>query len=156
METDERTSSIEPAGVMATAFTHRRPELTNMGSPSGDRRRDQLATRERQAGPHGVEGIRGQNLKPLCSGVDYRNELTAIRIGSCLPNPAHLSTHDRRLPENRTPDNLFGSSPTFETGVDLQTPASGQWCLGVCFAPNHSHQAWENRWNNDAYGLPIT
>jgi hypothetical protein len=28
METDERTSSIEPAGVMATACTHRRPEAT--------------------------------------------------------------------------------------------------------------------------------
>ena len=28
METDERISSIEPAGVMATACTHRRPEAT--------------------------------------------------------------------------------------------------------------------------------
>jgi hypothetical protein len=28
MEIDERTSSIEPAGVMATACTHRRPEAT--------------------------------------------------------------------------------------------------------------------------------
>jgi hypothetical protein len=28
METDERTSSIEPAGVMATACTHRRPDVT--------------------------------------------------------------------------------------------------------------------------------
>ena len=28
METDERTSSIEPAGVMAMAGTHRRPEAT--------------------------------------------------------------------------------------------------------------------------------
>ena len=28
METDERTSSIEPAGVMAAACTHRRPEAT--------------------------------------------------------------------------------------------------------------------------------
>ena len=28
METDERTSSIEPAGVMAMACTHRRPEAT--------------------------------------------------------------------------------------------------------------------------------
>jgi hypothetical protein len=28
METDERTSSIEPAGVMAAACTHRRPETT--------------------------------------------------------------------------------------------------------------------------------
>ncbi len=58
--------------------------------------------------------------------------------------------------ENRTPDNLFGSSPTFETGVGFQTPASGHWCLGACFDSNHSHQAWENMWNTDAYGLPIT
>ena len=28
METDERTSSIEPAGVMAMACTHRRPDAT--------------------------------------------------------------------------------------------------------------------------------
>jgi hypothetical protein len=28
METDERISSIEPAGVMAMACTHRRPEAT--------------------------------------------------------------------------------------------------------------------------------
>ena len=28
MEMDERTSSIEPAGVMATACTHRRPDAT--------------------------------------------------------------------------------------------------------------------------------
>jgi hypothetical protein len=28
MEIDERTSSIEPAGVMAAACTHRRPEAT--------------------------------------------------------------------------------------------------------------------------------
>jgi hypothetical protein len=28
METDERTSSIEPAGVMAMACTQRRPEAT--------------------------------------------------------------------------------------------------------------------------------
>lgn len=46
--------------------------------------------------------------------------------------------------ENRTPDNLFGSSPNFETGVDLRAPASGQWCLGACFDPNHTHGGWEN------------
>ena len=53
METDERTSSIEPAGVVATACRHRGPGATR-GSPSGDRGRDQLAARERQAGPFGV------------------------------------------------------------------------------------------------------
>jgi phospholipase C len=46
--------------------------------------------------------------------------------------------------ENRTPDNLFGSNTTFEPGVDLEQPASGQWCLGACFDPLHNHAAWEN------------
>jgi hypothetical protein len=55
MERNELTSSIEPAGVMATACTHRRPHATrNTGSPNGDRGPDQLVTRERQAGPYGV------------------------------------------------------------------------------------------------------
>ena len=34
METDERTSSTGPTGVMAMACRHRRPDA---GSPSGDR-----------------------------------------------------------------------------------------------------------------------
>jgi len=33
VERDERTSSIEPAGVMAMACTHRRPDA-NTGSPA--------------------------------------------------------------------------------------------------------------------------
>jgi hypothetical protein len=52
METDERISSIEPAGVMAMACAHRRPEATR--EAHGDCFRHQLATRERQAGPYGV------------------------------------------------------------------------------------------------------
>jgi hypothetical protein len=46
--------------------------------------------------------------------------------------------------ENRTPDNLFGSNTTFEAGLDLQQPNSGQWCLGACFDPGHRHLDWEN------------
>jgi hypothetical protein len=53
MESDERTGSIEPAGVMATACTHRRPDATRE-APAVNRGKDQLATRERQAGPFGV------------------------------------------------------------------------------------------------------
>jgi hypothetical protein len=53
MEIDERTSSIQPAGVMAMACTHRRPDATRE-APSGDRGKDQPATRESQAGPCGV------------------------------------------------------------------------------------------------------
>ena len=53
MERDERTSSIGPAGVMAMACTHRRPDATRE-APSGDRNRDQLTTRKRCARPCGV------------------------------------------------------------------------------------------------------
>jgi hypothetical protein len=53
MEIDERTCSIEPAGVMATACRHRRPDATRE-APAVIAAMDQLATRERQAGPCGV------------------------------------------------------------------------------------------------------
>jgi Phosphoesterase family len=57
--------------------------------------------------------------------------------------------------ENRTPDNLFGSNPTFEPGVEIQTPAAGPWCLGACFNPIHTNKAWNNdralNWCNPAY-----
>jgi len=50
--------------------------------------------------------------------------------------------------ENRTPDNLFGSNPTFELGVDLQAaPAAQPWCLGSCFTAKHSHDSWTTMWN---------
>jgi len=66
METDERTSSIEPAGVMAMACTHRRPEAT--GKPSGIVVRDQLATRERQAGSYEVAERLVRPMKPGNAG----------------------------------------------------------------------------------------
>ena len=53
MEKDERISSIEPAGVMAMACTHRRPDATRE-APAVIAVGDQLAARERQAGPNGV------------------------------------------------------------------------------------------------------
>ena len=49
----ERIDFIEPAGVVATACK-KKGTRRNTGNPSGDRRRDQLATRERQAGPFGA------------------------------------------------------------------------------------------------------
>jgi len=52
MEQCERTGSVDPAGVVATACRHRRPDATREAH-DGDRQ-DQLATRERQAGPSGV------------------------------------------------------------------------------------------------------
>jgi len=51
--------------------------------------------------------------------------------------------------ENRSPDNLFGSNTTFEPGVDLQQPNSGQWCLGACFDPGHRHLDWENEYKHN-------
>ncbi len=53
MEMDERASFIGLAGVMAMACRHRRPDATRETS-SGDRTSDQLATRERWAGPREV------------------------------------------------------------------------------------------------------
>jgi len=49
----ERTRTIRPAGVMAPG-KHAKLTSSNTGSPSGDRRSDQPATRESQAGPCGV------------------------------------------------------------------------------------------------------
>jgi phospholipase C len=58
--------------------------------------------------------------------------------------------------ENRTPDNLFGSNPTFETGVDLQTPSAGPWCLGACFDPGHRHSDWESQYQQPKQACPGT
>ena len=67
MERDERTSSIEPAGVMAMACTHRRPDATRE-APAVIAVSDQLATRERQAGPYGVAERFVVPMKPGNSG----------------------------------------------------------------------------------------
>jgi phospholipase C len=59
--------------------------------------------------------------------------------------------------ENRTPDNLFGSAPTFEPGVDLAT--SGQNSKGEtiplqpvsiasCYDVSHSHSAFVAMYHN--------
>ena len=76
MEADERTSSIKPAGVMAMACTHRRPDATRE-APSGDRGIDQLATRERQAGPCGVAERSVVPRKPGNSGGGKGPQLKA-------------------------------------------------------------------------------
>ena len=67
MKIDERTSFIGPAGVMAMACTHRRPDATRETS-SGDRTSDQLATRERWAGPREVAERFAVPVKPGNSG----------------------------------------------------------------------------------------
>jgi hypothetical protein len=53
MERDERTGSIGPAGIMAMACRQRRPDATRE-APAVIINKDQLAARERQAGPCGV------------------------------------------------------------------------------------------------------
>ena len=53
METDERTSSIGPAGTMAMACRQRRPDATRE-TPAVIAVWDQPGTRERWTGPYGV------------------------------------------------------------------------------------------------------
>lgn len=59
----ERTSHIDPAGVLATACKHRRPDATRE-APAEIAVGDQLATRERQAGPCGVAERPAVPMKP--------------------------------------------------------------------------------------------
>ena len=60
------------------------------------------------------------------------------------------------LQENRTVDNVFGSNPNFEPGVDIQnfgylsngqrvSLASVPW--DTCFDPEHSLAAFQNQWD---------
>jgi hypothetical protein len=67
MERYERTNSIRPAGVVATAC-RQKGTRSNTGSPSGDRSQDQLATRESQAGPYGVAERSVRPMKPGNAG----------------------------------------------------------------------------------------
>ena len=57
------------------------------------------------------------------------------------------------IQENRTPDNLFGSNPTFEPGVDVSTTnvlSTGQpvqltpLALAACYDVNHTHASFED------------
>jgi phospholipase C len=61
------------------------------------------------------------------------------------------------LQENRTPDNLFGSNPNFEPGVDLATSglnSKGEMVplipipLETCFDLNHSYHAFVTAYNH--------
>jgi hypothetical protein len=67
MEIDERTSSIKPAGVMAMACTHRRPDATRE-APAVIAAMDQLAPRERQVRPYGVAERSVLPVKPGNAG----------------------------------------------------------------------------------------
>jgi hypothetical protein len=63
----ERIGSLGPAGVVATACRRSGSDATRE-APSGDRSRDQLATRESLAGPNGVAERSVLPKKPGNSG----------------------------------------------------------------------------------------
>jgi hypothetical protein len=67
MEWYERTDSIHPAGVGSDGMSAQ-GTIHNTGNPSGDRGMDQLATRERQAGPTGMAERLEVPMKPGNSG----------------------------------------------------------------------------------------
>ena len=67
--------------------------------------------------------------------------------------------------ENRTPDNLFGSFPTFEPGVDIKasglnslgkTVPFGSVLLAGCYDLGHSHIAFEAQLNEGADKVSVT
>jgi len=64
MKMDERTSFIGPAGVMAMACRQRRPDATRETPAVIVINKDQLATRERWAGPYGVAERLAVPMKP--------------------------------------------------------------------------------------------
>ena len=67
MEEYERTDSIHPAGVGSDGMSAQ-GTIHNTGSPSGDRGADQLAARERWAGPTGMAERLALPLKPGNAG----------------------------------------------------------------------------------------
>ena len=76
MERDERTSSIEPAGVMAMACTHRRPDATRE-APAVIAVSINWQLAERQAGPCGVAERFVVPMKPGNSGRGKGPQLKA-------------------------------------------------------------------------------
>jgi hypothetical protein len=67
MEKHERIDFIDPAGVLATACRHRRSDATRE-APAVIAVGDQLATREREAGPYGATERSVLPMKPGNSG----------------------------------------------------------------------------------------
>lgn len=67
--------------------------------------------------------------------------------------------------ENRTPDNLFGSNPNFEPGVDIATSsvsklgvtvASTPRPLADCYDLGHKHTNWVSEFKNGFISQPFT
>ena len=76
MEWYERTSSIRPAGVVATACRHSGPYATRE-VPAVIAVFDQPATRERKAGPYGMAERLAVPMKPGNSGGGKGPQLKA-------------------------------------------------------------------------------
>jgi phospholipase C len=81
----------------------------------------------------------------------------------CVPLAAHAAPSFKHIviifQENRTPDNLFGSNPTFEPGVDLAT--TGKTTRGAtvtlqpvtiasCYGVAHDHHAFVQMYHDGA------
>ena len=92
----------------------------------------------------------------------------SVRLAICcaalaVPAAASASPSFRHIivvvQENRTPDNLFGSNPTFEPGVDLATSGVnskgetiplGPVALANCYDISHAHSAFEAMYTKGA------
>jgi hypothetical protein len=67
MESHERTSFYQSCRGISDGM-QAQWTMRNTGSPSGDRNMDQLATRERQAGPYGMAERLAVPMKPGNAG----------------------------------------------------------------------------------------
>ncbi len=74
-------------------------------------------------------------------------------MGSAAAKPLPFKHIIVVVQENRTPDNLFGSNPNFEPGVDIsskQVLSTGQTVsltpvpLALCYDVNHTHESFES------------
>jgi phospholipase C len=97
--------------------------------------------------------MRAPEIGPAIGAVPF---LLAPLLASGLPCAARAAPTFSHiiivLQENRTPDNIFGSNPTFEPGVDIATSgvnSKGQTIpltaekLADCYDIRHSHLAFE-------------
>jgi len=85
--------------------------------------------------------------------------LTAFGL-SCLAAPAQSAPTFAHIvivfQENRTPDNIFGSNPTFEPGVDIATSGLTPEPLDGCYDISHSHASFEDALNSGFAAEPTS
>src|ERR1700724_1510513 len=87
---------------------------------------------------------------PMVKGI-YRFVLVLLATVSPLLSQTRFQHIVMVIQENRTPDNLFGSNPTFEPGVDISRNTvskkgvritSTPFPLSSCYDITHTHQQW--------------